>query len=396
MTETLDVQKLFSRYGETHPAGHTIFREGETSDAMYFVVEGRVRIEKAAGHKTMALAEFGPGEFFGEMAVLMQAPRSATAQTVEPTKVIKLGREAFMESISAVPNLSVLILKRMAQRLKATTEKLAGEDEPTGEATAAVEPEGGAPAAPSGAPDKKDRKTFWFKEVNCLVCGKSFFTRNLRRKAYEFKGYDTDFFPKYEKGNPLLYAVWVCPYCFYAEYATDFNRLNKWTVTTLKKKYRAPLELTRNADFAAERTLEVALKAYKLALLCSQVRGARKHKLAGIHQRIAWLHRMAGNPQEEREHMEKAAALFAEAVEREHVEDTWLGTAGTYYLVGEIQLRLGNLSEALRWFGHAVSDPSIKEKAMIWRMAEDELQATRKELAKQKAAKSATAEEPAG
>lgn len=78
--------------------GQSVFAEGEPGDGMYFIVSGAVRIEKRTGegtgaHKTLAILE--PGDYFGEMALLDQQPRSAAAVAAGPTQVLRLSTAAF-------------------------------------------------------------------------------------------------------------------------------------------------------------------------------------------------------------------------------------------------------------------------------------------------------------
>ena len=64
-------------------AGHEIFREGDAGNGLYFVKEGLVEISGlVVGNIRRVFSQLGPGEVFGEMAVIEQRPRSATAITI--------------------------------------------------------------------------------------------------------------------------------------------------------------------------------------------------------------------------------------------------------------------------------------------------------------------------
>src|SRR5690349_6113561 len=73
-----------------------IFREGEPGDGMFIVLQGRVRIASIdhAGRERV-LAFYGPGEFFGDIAVLTGAPRSATATASSDVRLLQLRRDDF-------------------------------------------------------------------------------------------------------------------------------------------------------------------------------------------------------------------------------------------------------------------------------------------------------------
>lgn len=87
-------QELIARMDElTVGAGHVIFSEGDTGDALYFIVEGRVAIQKAMDRKTGAyktLSHLSSGDYFGEMALLENAPRWASAVAAKPTVLLTL------------------------------------------------------------------------------------------------------------------------------------------------------------------------------------------------------------------------------------------------------------------------------------------------------------------
>jgi hypothetical protein len=71
---------------QEHPlgSGHEIFREGDAGNGLYFVKDGLVEISGLVGGNTRRVfSQLGPGEIFGEMAVIEQRPRSATATTLK-------------------------------------------------------------------------------------------------------------------------------------------------------------------------------------------------------------------------------------------------------------------------------------------------------------------------
>jgi CRP-like cAMP-binding protein len=65
-----------------YPAGSAIIQQGDTSMSLYVVMSGRVRVEVQRGH----VRDIGPGDFFGEMGVIDDRPRSASVVAVEPTE----------------------------------------------------------------------------------------------------------------------------------------------------------------------------------------------------------------------------------------------------------------------------------------------------------------------
>lgn len=113
--------------GFTHPrhylAGEIIFDQGEEGQALYVVVSGRVAICHP-GQADKPIAELGPGSFFGELALLDDAPRSAQARALAQTDLAAFFRgdfERLMDSHARIASRIALQLARnLGQRLRET------------------------------------------------------------------------------------------------------------------------------------------------------------------------------------------------------------------------------------------------------------------------------------
>ena len=99
---------------ETFAAGQTIFREDDMGDALYVVVRGRIGIE-SGGER---LATLGPGEAFGEMAVLDEVPRSGTAVVEEEAEVLRIGSEEFYEILHEQVEIAEGVIRMLTRRLR--------------------------------------------------------------------------------------------------------------------------------------------------------------------------------------------------------------------------------------------------------------------------------------
>jgi CRP/FNR family cyclic AMP-dependent transcriptional regulator len=99
-------------------AGDVVFREGDSGNTMFVIRKGKVRITKAVrgGEKTFAV--LGPGEFFGEMAILTGQPRSASAVAVEDVTLLELDAKRFEGMITTQAEIAVRIVQKLARRLE--------------------------------------------------------------------------------------------------------------------------------------------------------------------------------------------------------------------------------------------------------------------------------------
>lgn len=111
------MQALESRFTRTFKVGEVIFREGEVGLTMFVVRAGEVRISKHVRGGERTLATLGPGEFFGEMAVLSGRPRTATATALSELTVLELDERRFDAMIHSQAEIAARILKKLARRL---------------------------------------------------------------------------------------------------------------------------------------------------------------------------------------------------------------------------------------------------------------------------------------
>src|SRR4030095_7135228 len=108
-----------------YPGTATIFRKGDPGDAMYLIDIGKVRISVTDTEgQTVNLADLGPGDFFGEMAMLDGQGRSATATAVEDARLAKLTREDFLQFMRDDPRVPLELLNSLTARLRRTDELL--------------------------------------------------------------------------------------------------------------------------------------------------------------------------------------------------------------------------------------------------------------------------------
>jgi len=103
----------------TYPKNTILINEGERSYSLYIILSGSVRV--FAGDedgKEVLLAILGPGESVGEMALIEDAPRSASVMTVERCKMSIISREDFMQCMQNHPSIALHLLKALSRRLR--------------------------------------------------------------------------------------------------------------------------------------------------------------------------------------------------------------------------------------------------------------------------------------
>jgi CRP-like cAMP-binding protein len=117
MSQPSTEELLFERFGRTFKPGEVLFREGELAEVMYVIQSGRIRITRMVNGRESILAELPAGEFFGEMAIVNNRPRSATATVIEEAKLLTIDARTFEAMIRGSVEIAVRMLKKMAERL---------------------------------------------------------------------------------------------------------------------------------------------------------------------------------------------------------------------------------------------------------------------------------------
>jgi len=109
--------QLEKNFGKTKKRGEIIFCEFEPGSTIFFIQAGHVNISKIIGDKEKTLAIIGPGDIFGEMAILESAPRSATAVAEEDVRLLEFDKNNFAQLVNAQPAIAVKLLKLFALRI---------------------------------------------------------------------------------------------------------------------------------------------------------------------------------------------------------------------------------------------------------------------------------------
>ena len=103
--------------------GETVFHQGDPGDALFILASGTVKVVLPSdeGAEPAIVAILGPGEFFGELAILDGAPHSATIVALEPTETLVLQRDAFLALIDSEADLRRALLASLAVEIRRLT-----------------------------------------------------------------------------------------------------------------------------------------------------------------------------------------------------------------------------------------------------------------------------------
>ena len=118
---------LFARFDHRHlerlgmltdevdvPAGKVLIRQGDSGDDLMIVVSGRVGVDRDG----QRINQLGPGDFFGEIALIERGPRTATCTAEAPTRLLVVNHRDFHAVMDEFPEVAAQVLLTLAQRVR--------------------------------------------------------------------------------------------------------------------------------------------------------------------------------------------------------------------------------------------------------------------------------------
>lgn len=105
------------------PAGECVFKKGLPGEALYIVLSGKVLIYDEVGDKEIEIARTGPGEYFGEISLLLDTTHTKNVKALEDTELLVLSKDSFAELLKSNPDLEAHIREMLESRLTQTKER---------------------------------------------------------------------------------------------------------------------------------------------------------------------------------------------------------------------------------------------------------------------------------
>jgi CRP/FNR family transcriptional regulator, cyclic AMP receptor protein len=129
--ETLNILHQGATFNEC-PAGRTVLMEDSWGNAVYLIISGWAKVRCQSGDGYVTLAILGKGEYFGEMAVLNESPRSTDVAALSRVELVSIPAQLFIQTLFKDPQLHHRMLQLMVQRLKHTQTRFQLRNKPPG------------------------------------------------------------------------------------------------------------------------------------------------------------------------------------------------------------------------------------------------------------------------
>jgi CRP/FNR family transcriptional regulator, cyclic AMP receptor protein len=108
----------------TYGEGQVLVRQGDPGDAAYIIIEGRASVLIDTEGGRVEVFKLARGDIFGEIAILIDVPRTATVQATETVTALRVSKETFFRLLGDFPQIAVEIMRELARRLETANARL--------------------------------------------------------------------------------------------------------------------------------------------------------------------------------------------------------------------------------------------------------------------------------
>lgn len=124
----IDASKLkllaFASERVSYGPGQDLFKQGDPGDAAYIILDGEADIIVDTPGGELVVASMKKNDFVGDIAILCDVPRTATVRATKPLSTLVITKDLFFQLVTEFPDMSVAIMRELAQRLHKTTQDL--------------------------------------------------------------------------------------------------------------------------------------------------------------------------------------------------------------------------------------------------------------------------------
>ncbi|GAU77671.1 DUF2225 domain-containing protein [Fusibacter sp. 3D3] len=208
------------------------------------------------------------------------------------------------------------------------------------------------------------------RQYTCNICGNAFVSKQVKTSALRIKLRERDFHTYYSSESPIYYGVICCPNCGYSKFEKDFKAQISGTDMGLVKQLIS--SNWRYQNYCDQRDTNTAIRVHLIALANYKVLKASAYTLGKLYLRLAWFYRELESNAEELKYLKWALEAFVQGYETEKRDENDEKELEIIYLLGELNRRMGNYQEAIKWFSNTVNHEFAYKNRMIKSYAKDQ------------------------
>lgn len=357
-----------------------IFYQGDPGAEMFILLAGTVGVYlNNIDGSSVQITKIFKGNFFGEMSLLDEAPRSATIQALEDCMVLVITKKNFQSIVSQQPSFAFRLLKVLSSRIRHLNQRLIEHEnverplhreekmmkEPgsifSKEAPEQIEKFHQGQDEYKGVVAPENHNTYLFsKAIICPCCNESITVKMMRTTIIPLERIDADLREVYTGFEPLWYQIWVCSHCGYASFHLTFLQVNQ-RVKDFIRESSSLIKNTFTLGFSEPRTLYEVFNSYYHLLYIMENSGVEPMDMAKIWLRLCWLYRDLGEGENEEHALKRSLHYYQEAYYNTSMIITPKQEARMNLLMGEILFKIEERKEALRKFHNALENREGEE-----------------------------------
>lgn len=346
-----------------------ICHEGEPGNEMYIILKGSVGIylTNFFGNLTQA-ATITEGDFFGEMAIFDDQPRSASCIALEDAMCVAINKGNLREFFVTCPDLAERVVANMSGRIRHLDDELYKNTYivKSRRASKFIIPSAYAFSHTAQEPYQHPA-TCSEAEQKCPLCGRKFTVKNFRKHMMEVRERYPDGRVEYVGGEPLWHEVYSCPHCHYSNHHLTFFQITdakrELVKATLEREQLPVLESCgKTAPF------DLLVRQYLQAIHLNEVIDRGNYALIGkLWLSLYWLNRDAGDERFAKYCARRAVKKFRALMDAEQISDPQERHITALALASLLTYLEVDREDALEYCAIAQesADPRIKSQAQL-------------------------------
>jgi len=316
--------------------------EGQPGNEMYIILKGEVSICVTGALGTLIEVEqLKSGDFFGEMAIFDNLPRSASCIAIEDTICVAINRDNIMGFLTNCPEMTAKILEQLSTRIrKMNIDLYKSPDSKKGRTEIprfAIPVEYGFSHVVKEP--YQDPRVLIRDKYKCPICGENIVVTDVKRHLLKVKEINTDCRINYFSCEPLWYDIFSCSHCGYANYHVDFFKVNPKDVDRIRRIVKGEqMPVLTNSDMKYSAFDKLVIRYLQAINLNEHIHGNDNTLIGSLWLKLYWLSKDSGDIKFAKYCSVKAIERIRTAIDNEEIEDKRNLTM--------IALSLANLLEA--------------------------------------------------
>ena len=361
------------------PKNEYICHEGQPGNEMYIILKGSVGVFITSAIGTLThVATIQSGNFFGEMAIFDNLPRSASCITLEDTIAIAVTKDNLQEFLATCPDIAGQMLEKMSGRIRKLDAELYQNNRfvknrhVTRFSIPAEFKTGHAVRMPY-----QDKQFLQEYKQACPICGKAVTAVEVKRNILQVRNFDNDCRIRYAGCEPLWKEVLACPHCYYTNHYLKFFGINNFEFEevsrVLEREHKPVLEARLEKRSEYDKLVINYLQAIHINEHINPEAGAL---IGGLWRNLYWLSKDVDDDAFALYCARQAVTKFKSALDENRISDLY-GKCTTALSLVNLMMYCKESSEVMKYIEIAIESPdekvrniALQTKALIERRAD--------------------------